>query len=286
MNRLTCEMCNGTDILKQDGFYVCQSCGTKYTIEEAKKMMIEGTVDVQGTVKVDNSALVEKYLANARRAKEKGDWEEVEKYYKLVEENSPRNIEAVFYSAYGKAMLSLSDADKFKREQKFNVLENSISIIDDYYDTSKSKELTDVISSMSNDIIIMSRSGFVYNKKTQNNITTDDSKETYFMFARTELRFVESLENILKKDSSNAKIYRLLILHYKRCITNTNVSVEAANNFRELMQKAMDKLKELDPSYVPEAIPERKIDLSDLFVPIFVAVCVVGGVILGIILSL
>ena len=76
MKRLTCEMCGGTDLIKQDGVFVCQNCGMKYSVEDAKKMMIEGTVDVQGTVKVDNSAFVEKYLANARRAKEKEDWEE------------------------------------------------------------------------------------------------------------------------------------------------------------------------------------------------------------------
>ena len=55
MKRLTCEMCGSTDLVKQDGFFVCQTCGTKYSVEEAKKMMIEGTVDVQGTVKVDRS---------------------------------------------------------------------------------------------------------------------------------------------------------------------------------------------------------------------------------------
>ena len=56
MKRLTCEMCGSTDIVKQDGLFVCQSCGTKYSVEEARKMMIEGTVDVSGsTVKIDNS---------------------------------------------------------------------------------------------------------------------------------------------------------------------------------------------------------------------------------------
>ena len=84
MKALTCEMCNSTDVIKQDGMYVCQSCGTKYTVDEAKKMMIEGTVDVQGTVKVDNSAFVERYLQNARRAKQKEDWKETEKYYNMV----------------------------------------------------------------------------------------------------------------------------------------------------------------------------------------------------------
>ena len=60
MKQLTCEMCGGTDLIKQDGVFVCQSCGCKYSVEEAKKMMIEGNVDVSGsTVKIDNSAEIE-----------------------------------------------------------------------------------------------------------------------------------------------------------------------------------------------------------------------------------
>lgn len=56
MKRLTCEMCGNTDLTKQDGVFVCQTCGCKYSVEEAKKMMIEGTVDVSGsTVKIDRS---------------------------------------------------------------------------------------------------------------------------------------------------------------------------------------------------------------------------------------
>lgn len=141
MKQLTCEMCGSTDLVKQDGVFICQTCGCRYSVEEAKRMMIEGTVEVQGTVKVDNSAFVEKYLANARRAYGKQDWEEVEKYYNMVEQNSPDNMEAVFFSAFGKAMLSLSDSDYFKREQKFKVLEKSISVINDYYEeTAEDKE--------------------------------------------------------------------------------------------------------------------------------------------------
>lgn len=41
MKQLTCEMCGSTDLIKQDGVFVCQSCGCKYSVEEAKKMMIE-----------------------------------------------------------------------------------------------------------------------------------------------------------------------------------------------------------------------------------------------------
>ena len=41
MKQLTCEMCGSTDLMKQDGVFVCQSCGTKYSVEEAKKMMVD-----------------------------------------------------------------------------------------------------------------------------------------------------------------------------------------------------------------------------------------------------
>ena len=37
MKRLTCEMCGSIDLVKQDGMFVCQSCGTKYSLEEAIK---------------------------------------------------------------------------------------------------------------------------------------------------------------------------------------------------------------------------------------------------------
>lgn len=193
MKQLTCEMCGSTELIKQDGFFVCQTCGTKYSVEEAKKMMIEGTVDVQGTVKVDNSAFVEKYLSNARRAYEKEDWDEVEKYYNMVEQNAPNNMEAVFFSAYGKAMLSLTDCDYYKRQQKFNVLKNSISVINDYYElTNEDKE--SVLRKISDAIIEMFSVTYVYNtassygvggKKWQENILND-----------TKDAFVEELQQI------------------------------------------------------------------------------------------
>lgn len=135
MKQLTCEMCGSTDLMKQDGVFVCQTCGCKYSVEDAKRMMIEGSVDVSGsTVKVDNSAFVEKYLLNAHRAYNKEDWEEVEKYYNMVEQNAPTNMEAVFFSAFGRAMNALGDSNYAKRQQAFNVLNKSISVIDEYYE--------------------------------------------------------------------------------------------------------------------------------------------------------
>lgn len=57
MKAIVCELCGGNELIKQDGFYVCQHCRTKYTIEEAKKLFVEidGPVEVKGTVKIEKA---------------------------------------------------------------------------------------------------------------------------------------------------------------------------------------------------------------------------------------
>lgn len=107
MKRLTCEMCGSTDLLKQDGVFVCQSCGTKYSVEEAKKMMIEGTVDVSGsTIKVDTSGELANLYQIARRAKDNNDYENAAKYYEMILVQDPNSWEASFYPVYFKALRS------------------------------------------------------------------------------------------------------------------------------------------------------------------------------------
>ena len=98
MKQLVCEMCGGTDLIKQDGVFVCQSCGIKYSVEEARKMMVEveGVVEVTGTVKVDNSDSVEKLLINADRAYEDGRFREAEKIYASVLEIDTENVRALY----------------------------------------------------------------------------------------------------------------------------------------------------------------------------------------------
>lgn len=203
MKQLTCEMCGSTDIMKQDGVFVCQACGCKYSIEEARKMMVEGTVDVQGTVEVDNSSYVKKYLDNARRAREKEDWEETEKYYNLVEQNAPDNIEAIFYSSYGKAKSTLLlDSDIYKRQAAFKVLANCISVIDDHYNIEKAEENRKAIEDMANDLSKMFLSNFVYNqwRNGYGVVTKTDKKETYELFMQLLIQFRESILNIAKVD--------------------------------------------------------------------------------------
>lgn len=236
MKQLTCEMCGGTDLVKDGGVFVCQTCGCKYSIEEAKRMMIEGTVDVQGTVKVDNSAFVQKYLANARRAKEKEDWEETEKYYNMVEQNDPDNIEAIFYSAYGKAKATLVDGDIYKRQAAFKVLKNCISIIDDKYKVERREENEIAINSMADDLAKMICSNFVFTEwKNGYGIVTKTNKgDTYRLFGTLLDAFKETIDNIEKIDDQ-PYLHTASIRFYKVA------QLTGIGNWKTLMQKWIDE---------------------------------------------
>ena len=104
MKALKCEMCGSNDVVKQDGLYVCQNCGTKYTVEEAKKLMIEGTVDVKGTVKIDSSSELQNLYKLARMAKIENNTENAAKYYDQILLKDPNSWEAAYYMIYYKAM--------------------------------------------------------------------------------------------------------------------------------------------------------------------------------------
>ena len=100
MKRLTCEMCGSTDLVKQDGVFVCQSCGCKYSVEEAKKLMIDGTVEVTGTVKVDTSDKLKNLYISARQARDSGNEETAKRLYNTILQEDPTNWEPNFYVVY------------------------------------------------------------------------------------------------------------------------------------------------------------------------------------------
>lgn len=236
MEAIKCELCGSNNLVKKDGVYVCQYCGTQCTIEEARNLLrtAEGGIDVSGsTVKVDNTGFVKKYLENARRAKAKEDWAEVEKYYNMVEQNDPSNIEAIFYSAYGKVMQSLVEVDIYKREAAFKPFINSIPIVDDNFDFENIDDQIGLLKQMSDSIFAMTSSNYVYlTKKNGYGIKTyDDSSKTKALLKTVNLSFLESLNNIaVKIDKKSAlsaliEIYELEIKHYE----SSNQSNRAAD---------------------------------------------------------
>ena len=105
MRRLTCEMCGSIDLVKQNGLFVCQNCGTKYSVEEARKMMIDGKVDVSGSrVKIDTTDELSNLYQIARRAKQEENCDNAARYYDMILIKDPSSWEASFYVVYFKAM--------------------------------------------------------------------------------------------------------------------------------------------------------------------------------------
>ncbi|MDR1328660.1 MAG: hypothetical protein LBK23_03585 [Oscillospiraceae bacterium] len=112
MKRLTCEMCGGTDLVKTEGVFICQSCGTKYSVEEAKKMMVQGDVVVNSpnvvinkTVVVDNSIDVEKVMHLAETALNADNNSEAIKYADEVLKIDPSNSRAWWIKGTGTSRL-------------------------------------------------------------------------------------------------------------------------------------------------------------------------------------
>ena len=133
MKQLTCEMCGSTDLIKQDGVFVCQTCGTKYSIEEAKKMMVEGTVDVSGsTVKIDTSDELTNLYQLARRARDENNSDTAAKYYDMILQKAPDSWEAAFYYTYYKAANCTIAGISSAANSIANCISNVFALIENY----------------------------------------------------------------------------------------------------------------------------------------------------------
>ncbi len=95
MKGIVCVMCNSRDLIWENGVYVCQSCSTKYSIEEARKLL--------GTVQIDK-AQENNNLLLARRAREEQNRENAEKYYGMFLQANPNSWEATFFQMYYRAI--------------------------------------------------------------------------------------------------------------------------------------------------------------------------------------
>lgn len=234
MKAIVCEMCSSNDVVKDGDYYVCQNCGTKYTPESARKLMVEveGKVDVSGSsVKVDTTDNVKRALENARRAKQKEDWEEAEKYYDLIERDEPSNIEAIFYSAYAKAKNTLTSDDIYRRQAVFQSFNNSISIVDDSFDVAKEAELRPMIDQMVADIFALAGSRFVYTatKDGYGNYKSDNSEDTVILFEKAEHELALSLMNIgakLKKVHNKATVHYYVLARTVLCTIKNGYGID------------------------------------------------------------
>ena len=92
MEIIKCKMCGSTDLVKKDGLYECVYCKTKYTPDEAKKLIINETATIDNADELDNLWIL------ARRSWTTGNTIDAARYYQRLVEHFPNNWEAYFYA--------------------------------------------------------------------------------------------------------------------------------------------------------------------------------------------
>ena len=195
MEALVCELCGGNNLIKQEGIFICQNCGTKYTVEEAKKLF--------GTVKIDRSEETEKRLVLARRARENNNSENAEKYYDLVLQEDPNNWEASFFQVYYRAMqcniMNISNA----AFSVSNNIDTTIQLISAIPNDKEKALALDCVSAYSQSIvnILSSAAADHYKKHSSVNGAKDECSERI----KAIKSIYDELETSLKKYFSDEK---------------------------------------------------------------------------------
>lgn len=256
------------------GELICPYCGGTYLVENAINIVnneIINNNNFSGANVVINQnakdAYIKQYLENARRALSKDDFEEVEKYYNMVEQYDPTNIEAIFFSSYGKVGLAMLDANIFKRRYICKVFCNNISVIDDNYDVTKSIENQELIKKMNVALFRMYNVEFVYTVTQTNFGMTSNYKSTLILFSGMALAFIDSLENIIKIDDQ--LIYWKIIYDQRKYLAkNTGLNINTRNKNRTEALNLGKQIHAKDPDFKIESIPEAGC---------YVATCVYGS---------
>lgn len=193
MKAVVCELCGSNEIIKDGGFFVCQHCGTKYTLEEARKMMFEGKVDVSGsTVRVDNSSSVQNYLDIGNNALLAGNGQQAEQYANKALEVDPRNSEA-----WKLKMKSYESTATLGDLQVSDVLAAGKNVIEFAYDKNAAEE--EIYK------YYLTRSLELFLVSTSKMKDVEDIKSTYHTFMLVSL--LTAGANTMKADSKIVSIY-------------------------------------------------------------------------------
>ena len=91
MAALVCDLCGGKLMMGAGGIAVCDSCGMEHSADRMKEKVQE----IKGTVRVDNSHMIDNYLEMAQTALDAGNNTEAETYCNKIIEINPTNYKAL-----------------------------------------------------------------------------------------------------------------------------------------------------------------------------------------------
>ena len=126
---LVCELCGSIDFAKQEGFFVCQKCGMKYSLEEARNLIGKTSAE---PAKPESSPGedMKNIVVLAERAKKEGNTADAEKYYTRILEADPDNWNAYFNVRMARAKITTVGNIGNSAVTFANSLENVFELID------------------------------------------------------------------------------------------------------------------------------------------------------------
>lgn len=241
MKALICELCQGNELVKQDGMYVCQHCGTKYSVEEAKKLL--------GTIKIDKTEETQKLLVLARRARDDGNNENAEKYYSLILQDDPNNWEAAYYSVRAKVGQCVIRDISSAALQLLSCVISTYALIQEH--TQTLDERTQAYSQITDDATTLLVS--LYYAAENHYLQIDNQIRANYRVEFTDraqiiagalCRIADVLDNYFKDDEAvtknKAMAWKCAINVYYRCDNG---------QFSSSIEELIEKVKPLDPNY-------------------------------------
>ena len=73
MKSYVCELCNGTQFAKSEGFFVCQQCGISYSVDEMKKLLSTSSDESKSVMDVPHNQSEEPVVVNASASTESNE---------------------------------------------------------------------------------------------------------------------------------------------------------------------------------------------------------------------
>ncbi|MEE3491537.1 hypothetical protein [Ruminococcus sp.] len=175
MKKIFCELCDGTEFKKENGMFVCQGCGTSYSVEEARGMMreVEGDAPVSTSAPVasipaesPNQAQIDNLLVLASNAYESSNCQEAEGYCNKVIE-----LDVTCYKAWllkGQAIGWQSTYGKPRVSEGANAMHKAVDFAPEDEKEDVAKQAIDAISNICTALCSLAKENFGNNPTKTN----------------------------------------------------------------------------------------------------------------------
>jgi len=262
MKKINCELCGSDQLVKQEGVYVCQQCGAKYSVEEAKKMMVDCAIEITTSVKADGSDKLTNLYKIARRAKNDNNAESAAKYYDMILVEDPNSWEATFYVVYFKAIECKIAYIQSAAISVNNCIDSVLGLIKDNVNGEVEQEAA--INEVSTRVIDISNMLFNGASSHYNNIDIqirNNYVQEYINNAFASLNTVYYLGSLLEIQFGDKKYacelavsaWKSGILMHNRII-NLLSDIESNRNTIKIYE---DKIRKYDTSYSAPDLPAK-----------------------------